>query len=185
MMSDELTPCPSFPVLAMTGEPETVDPLVADGSTDADTTDRSCPKCRREALPGESACARCGLLVARFDLFRESGDPPELSAAWDECCAAWGEAATHDRALSVAVRLECLPLLARRYRERLESGSDPLAERRLSQIAVLIESAIRSQAGHTVHGKAARFVWVLGYLMAGAVLVGSAWIFMLAMRHHG
>lgn len=181
MMTDETMPAPAFAALPL----ESADAGDADDAAAEAPDDRTCPKCHREALPGESACARCGLLVARFDLFRESGDPPELESAWRECAAAWDDAAAHDRALSAAMRAECLPLLARRYRERLEAGPDALAERRLAQIAVLIESAIRSQAGQAVNGKAARLVWALGYLVAGTVLFLSAWIFMLAMRRHG
>ena len=43
----------------------------------------SCPKCQRERLPGEDSCARCGLLVTRWEGFAvEDPTHPALDEPW-------------------------------------------------------------------------------------------------------
>ena len=144
---------------------------------------RTCPKCSRECSSSESACARCGLAIANFGRFALDTDPPGLELACSDCLEDWSQVALHDHALEVAATLHRLPSLARRYRTRLLAGPDPVAERRLQQIAVLIETATKAQAREGHSARFTRFVWVLGYAVAIAVVSASAWVLMLALKH--
>ena len=76
-----------------------------------------------------------------------------------------------------------LPSLARRYREVLEAGPDPVADKRLQQLAVLIETALRAQARHSGSPTAVRTLWLLGYIVAAFVLVLSASLFFITLNH--
>ncbi|MFI5289688.1 MAG: hypothetical protein ACHQ17_08555, partial [Polyangia bacterium] len=63
----------------------------------------SCPKCQRERRPGEDACARCGLLVARWEGFLlELPLLPPVDQAWDELLRAWHDDEAHRRFLQIA-----------------------------------------------------------------------------------
>jgi hypothetical protein len=96
----------------------------------SDETDKeACPRCGRARAAGEKACARCGLMVARWRSFRpDADDPPEMEPLWQELLAHWSDEAAHDRALEATINLAALPALARRYRLRL--AADEEARRR-------------------------------------------------------
>src|SRR5262249_12039110 len=137
-----------------------------------------CPKCGRAWRAGERACARCGLLAVRFGAFAAERRAVEPQAAaldvdWAGCRGAWGDARVHDRLLDKAARLELLPALARRYREVSEEAPDPVADKRLRQIAVLLEHALRAQAREAGSSRSMRALWAFGYLAAAAVLGSS------------
>lgn len=150
-----------------------------------------CPKCRAECRAGVRACPRCGLLAARFSLFaaEQPGgaalDSEALDAPWQACSERWEDPAAHDALLDQATRLECLPALARRYRERLQAGADPVAEKRLNQITVLLVHAVRAQVRDVASTRGVRVLWAFGYVVAAAVLAASVWVFFLVLRKHG
>lgn len=150
------------------------------------STGRACPKCGREGRAGERACARCGLLVARFGGFaaEQGSGAPALDALWERCASAWDDPSAHDRLLDQATRLGLLPALARRYRERSAGGADPVAAKRLSQIAVLLDHALRAEVREEPP-RLQRVVWALGYLAALALLVATGFLLHLALRRHG
>lgn len=146
-----------------------------------------CPRCERAGAPGETACARCGLLVERFGGFRaDADDPPELAPLWEECCAAWTDEETHDRVLVSATNLAALPALARRYRERLATDAkDEVARARLQRVAVLVETSARAQAEEKIDsGGAFRLVWVLGHVVALVGVAAAAYLLVRAVAQH-
>src|SRR5438876_2723135 len=103
-----------------------IDHRPPDGAPIAVAVESACPKCRRASRPGDLACARCGLLVARFARFaaERDGEPEELDRLWGECRDAWDQPAAHDRLLDGASRLEQLPALGRRYRAHRDERPD-------------------------------------------------------------
>ncbi len=143
----------------------------------------TCPKCARPREPAEAACARCGLVVTRWiDFAREqaAAEPPELGPLWERAAAAWDDPAAHDKLLAVATELGVLPSLARRYRGR---AGDPVAEKRLAQIAALVEAAARMQVRSEASPRAARGLWIAGYAVAAVLVAASLWfLFRLFQR---
>ena len=140
----------------------------------------SCPKCRRPRQFGETACARCGLLVSFFARFPVASapatDPSEIDDLWTGCLEAWGQPAAHDRLLDMATRLAALPAIARRYREHLDrEPGDPVAAGRLGRIGILIESAVRAHARETLSSGSLRLFRIVVYVGAGGILFLSAW----------
>jgi anti-sigma-K factor RskA len=133
-------------------------------------------------VAGEAACARCGLLVERWDGFAVSEDPPGLAEQWAECVAKWDDAERHDRAVVTAMGAAALPQLARRYRDRLDSGPDPIAEARLKQIAVLVEHAARAQSERIVSPTTQRAWRVAAVMVAAAVAVVAALLLLIALN---
>jgi hypothetical protein len=145
-------------------------------ATVAAPRDSECPKCGRTRAPADEACAQCGLAVARWSRFavEESGEPPELAAQWERAEAEWSDTRAHDRLLQAASDLGALPSLARRYRAHLAGhAGDGEAQRRLRQIAALVEAAARIQAGTPVSPRAMRALWIGGYAVAALVLTAS------------
>jgi hypothetical protein len=141
-----------------------------DDADDAEEADY-CPKCGKQRGAQETACARCGLLVARWRNFaKHSIIPPSLDGKWAECEARWDDPAVHDAALSAAMAAHALPALARRYRKRLAGGPDKVAETRLSRIAVLAEAAARAQSERVVSPRAQSAWRIAAVIVALAVL---------------
>ena len=154
----------------------------------ASPVENACPKCKKPCREGEAACARCGLLVARWATFASSEPPSvtELDERWSELRARWDDPVAHDRLIDLGVTIGALPSLARRYREARDADpADEIAVKRLGQIAVYLETALRAQAHADRSPASARALWLLGYLVAAAVLVASVWVFFLAFRHSG
>lgn len=160
--------------------------MTAAATQTAAPAEQACPKCRRSLGVDERACARCGLLSIHFARFCVPADPPELDAAWVACRAAWTDPSRHDRLIELAANLGALPSLARRYRELHDQlRDDPVAPRRLVQIATFIESSLRAQAASERSPASVRLLWWLGYLVAGSVLLASAWALVVVFRHPG
>jgi hypothetical protein len=132
-----------------------------------------CPKCQRERKPGEDACARCGLLVARWEGFvLELPSVPEVDAAWKQLQDVWHEADAHRRFLEQASSLDALDVAAARYREaKRERPGDARAEDGLRRAVSLAESlyAQRAQAARTAMPSG----WLRVAGLVGAILVLS------------
>ena len=138
----------------------------------------ACPKCGRRRERWERACARCGLAVERWARFAaEAVESPLLSSLWAGVVDRWDDAAAHDRLLSAASDADALPQLARRYRVYLAShAGDAVAEKRLAQIATLVETAARMQASRPVSPRTSRALWLAGYAVAALLLAASLWL---------
>ena len=145
-----------------------------------------CPKCQGQ-MPGAAlACGRCGLLKERFARFIDQEQAArlrggELDPFWQACMETWQQPVAHDRILDQAARLEMLPDLARRYRDVLLRGPDPVADKRLKQIAVLLEHALRAQAREHNHETGTWAARAVAYCVAAGFLSLSLWVVYMVM----
>jgi hypothetical protein len=142
-----------------------------------------CPKCDRERHAGEAACARCGLLVERWDTFvAEAPRHPLLDPLWEALCdpARWRDEAAHARFLDEAARTGGLDLAAARYRAASrERPEDARAQAGLARAALLAERLHDAGA----HGRVeARLVRLAGLLVAALLLAVSLWLVALSLR---
>jgi hypothetical protein len=134
-----------------------------------------CPKCRRERRAGEDACARCGLLVTRWEGW--SGDPPAhplLDGLWAACEADWEDPAAHERFLEQAVAAGGLDVAAARYRaaHRQRQG-DARAEAGLLRATRLADAQLTAlQIGRA--GRTGLFATRWGGLLVGAAALAIA-----------
>jgi hypothetical protein len=139
-----------------------------------------CPKCQRERMPAppgkEDACARCGLLVARWDGFKvEIPSLPPLDAAWADLQNRWADDDAHRKFLDLAADLGGLDLAAAHYRTvRDERPSDVRAEAGLRRASNLAQSL------YAAHAQADRTRTPSGALRA-AGLVGAIVVVLAAM----
>jgi hypothetical protein len=106
-----------------------------------------CPKCRRERRPGEDACARCGLLVTRWEGWVDDAPAhPLLDGLWAACEADWQDAAVHDRFLEQATAAGELDVAAARYRAACrQRPGDARAQAGLKRTLVLVENQIEQR----------------------------------------
>lgn len=144
-----------------------------------------CPKCQRERRPAEDACARCGLLVARWEGFQvEFPSFEPVDTAWAELLKAWEDDGAHRRFLDGAAHAGGLDVAAARYRQILrERPADPRAEGGLRRAASLAENLCAGRAREARAGMPLGLVRVLGLAGAIAVVLGAIWtVFMLAKR---
>lgn len=142
-----------------------------------------CPKCERERRPEEAACARCGLLVARWPRFQPPPIAHELvDASWAALEALWEDDSAHARFLDEASRAEALDVAATRYRERArKQPGDERARAGLTRAALLAERLHDARAAAPSEPPG----WVRGVGVAGALVVlGAAlWLLSVALRH--
>jgi hypothetical protein len=143
----------------------------------------ACPKCGRERKPGEDACARCGLLVARWATFATAAPAhPELDALWAAVDAGWDDDAAHARFLDEAARLGALDVAAARYGKRLRQENDARARVGLERAALLAERLHAADVAATPAEPAARWLKVLGVALAALLFVAGAWLLVVALR---
>jgi hypothetical protein len=133
-----------------------------------------CPKCQHERKPGEDACARCGLLVARWAGFVvELPSVPQVDAAWQALQAEWPEPEAHRRFLEQASACDALDVAAARYREsRRERPGDDRGEEGFRRAVALADSlyAQKAQAARTKMPSG----WLRAAGLVGALVVLSA-----------
>jgi hypothetical protein len=107
-----------------------------------------CPKCQRERRAGEDACARCGLLVARWSGFQAELPTLEpVDRAWAELLGAWSEPEAHRRFVERAAQCDGLDVAAALYRHHLRSHpGDAFAEEGLKRTVTVAQSAYSERA---------------------------------------
>jgi hypothetical protein len=149
------------------------------------TTPTICPKCRRERLPGEDSCARCGLLVARWGSFAaDAPSHPVLDGLWGKVEESWEDDARHARFLEEAAALGGLELAAHRYRTRLRRENDPRAQAGLERAVKMAIQLQEVTASEPVLGAGARWL-KLGVLVGAALLLAATvWVLTVALTRH-
>ena|SRR5579863_8218929 len=137
----------------------------------------TCPKCQRERLPGEQGCARCGLLVARWDTFAHV-EPmlPALDDPWRELEQAWHDPEAHDRFLQLAASFDALDVAAARYRRIARER--PEDERAATGLRQSVERAhqlyvARARAERPPHAPV--ILKLMGTMAAGLILIAALW----------
>jgi hypothetical protein len=142
-----------------------------------------CPKCNRERLPGEDACSRCGLLVARWASFAAAEAPshPVLDGLWGKVEESWEDDARHARFLEEAASVGGLELAAHRYRNRLRHENDARAQAGLERAVKMAIQLQEVTASEPVLGAGARWL-KLGVLVAAALLLAATvWVLVVAL----
>lgn len=138
----------------------------------------ACPKCQRERLPGEDACARCGLLVARWDGFAvEEPSHPALEEPWRKLEAAWDDDQAHTAFLELAATVDGLDVAAAKYRRRkLAAPEDARAERGLSRAVTMAQTLYVARAQAERPPRAPVILKIAGTMFAGLILLAAVYV---------
>lgn len=143
-----------------------------------------CPKCQRERMPGEDSCARCGLLVARWEGFAaEEPTHPALDEPWRALGASWQDEAAHKRFVELAASVDALDIAAALYRQRQRAvpddtrAADGLARAvSMAQTLYVTRAELERVPGTPVALR------LFGTLFAGLILVAAIWAIVLIVR---
>lgn len=138
----------------------------------------ACPKCQRERMPGEDACARCGLLVARWDGFAvEEPTHPALEEPWKQLEQSWDEDAAHSAFLELAATVEGLDVAAAKYRRRKQAApEDQKAERGLSRAVSMAQTLYVAKAKAERPPRAPMILKIVGTMFAGLILLAAIYV---------
>ena len=144
-----------------------------------------CPKCQRERLPGEDSCARCGLLVIRWEGYANAAPThPALDQPWAALEARWQDDDAHARFLEVAATVDALDVAAARYRTRKRAQpGDERAARGLVRAVSMAQTIYVARAQAERPPRAPVILKLVGTLFAGMILIGAIWVALLALRH--
>ena len=138
----------------------------------------SCPKCQRERVPGEDACARCGLLVARWEGFAvEEPAHPALEEPWQKLEQSWSDDAAHSAFLELAATVEGLDVAAAQYRRRkLADVTDARAERGLQRAVTMAQTLYVAKAQAERPPRAPVILKIVGTMFAGLILLAAVYV---------
>jgi hypothetical protein len=138
-----------------------------------------CPKCGRARADGASACARCGLVYARWS------QPPQASpqaaldaegeALWAGLQAAWDDNESgHDAFVKHCAKGNRLPAAGRAYREFLDGQpGDAVATRMQARIVGMATAVLLPlRATPVVKTRGNWFPWVVAIGAVVGVLAG-------------
>ncbi len=146
----------------------------------------ACPKCQRERLPGEDACARCGLLVARWEGWA-GGEPthPALEEPWAKLQASWSDDAAHARFVELAATVDALDVAAAHYRRRaLAEPGDPRAQHGLQRAVAMAQTLYVARAQAERPPRAPVILKVVGTMFAGLILLAALWVIVVTFTQH-
>lgn len=138
----------------------------------------ACPKCQRERVPGEDACARCGLLVARWEGFAVAEPThPALEAPWQKLEQSWTDDAAHGAFLELAATVEGLDVAAAKYRRRkLADPSDERAERGVQRAVTMAQTLYVAKAKAERPPRAPVILKIVGTMFAGLILLAAIYV---------
>jgi hypothetical protein len=107
-----------------------------------------CPKCQRARKPGEDSCARCGLLVTRWEGFQLTlPSLPPVDAAWTRLASEWEDEAAHKRFLELAAQHDGLDVAAALYQKaQRDRPGDARAEDGVKRAATLAQHLYKARA---------------------------------------
>jgi hypothetical protein len=141
-------------------------------------TDNRCPKCGRARADAASACARCGLVFARWTTkLHKAIDrslDPESERLWAALLDSWNEDAKHDQFVKHCAQKGRLPAAGMRYREFLDTQpGEPVATKMVNRIVGMATATLlpmRAQPSSTSRGR--WFLWVIAISAVGGILAG-------------
>jgi hypothetical protein len=138
----------------------------------------ACPKCQRERIPGEDSCARCGLLVARWEGFAaEDPTHPALEEPWQKLEASWGDDKAHSAFLELASTVDALDVAAAKYRRRkLATPGDEKAERGLARAVSMAQTLYVARAQAERPPRAPVILKIVGTMFAGLILLAAIYV---------
>ena len=145
-----------------------------------------CPKCQHERLPGEDACARCGLLVARWEGFTiEEPTHPALVEPWQKLEETWEDDGAHSRFLELAATVEALDVAAAKYRRRkLAAADDEKAERGLQRAVTMAQTLYVARAKAERPPRTPVILKIVGTMFAGLILLAAIWVVIVTFARH-
>lgn len=136
-----------------------------------------CPKCGRARADNGAACARCGLVFARWSKSEPAVDvslDAEGEALWAALPETWQDEAKHDQFVKHCAQLGRLSAAGMCYREYLDAHpGDPVAAKMQSRIVGMATAALlpmRATPAATSRGR--WFLWVVAVGAVGGVLAG-------------
>lgn len=148
------------------------------------TVPRECPKCRHERQPGQDACARCGLLVARWEGFQpELPSLEPVDRAWAELLASWSDEGAHRRFLELAAQVDGLDVAAALYKQRsLAEPDDGRAREGLARAVTLAQERYAARARDSIEDSYTRIRNVI--LVCAAVVTAVVTVWLAAVVFH-
>ncbi|MDB4968183.1 MAG: hypothetical protein JWN44_3872 [Myxococcales bacterium] len=137
-------------------------------------------------MPGEDACARCGLLVARWDGYAtEDPSHPALEQPWKELESQWEDESAHAKLLQLAAAVDALDVAAAMYRKRkLASPEDARAQWGLERAVGMAQTLYVAKAKAERPPRAPVILKLAGTLFAGFILIAALWAVVLVFRNH-
>jgi hypothetical protein len=132
-------------------------------------------------LPGEDACARCGLLVARWEGFAvEEPHHPALEEPWQKLQAEWQDDAAHTRFLELAATVDGLDVAAAKYRRRqLATPDDERANKGLTRAVNMAQTLYKARAAAERPPRAPMILKIVGTMFAGLILLAALYVVMV------
>lgn len=144
-----------------------------------------CPKCGTQRAPGATACATCGLAIAKMAAYVEARDarvPDSMREAWTRTTERWDDTALHDELLRLTVANDCFAWTAGRYRRR---ERDAVAEHQLERLRRTAEATLMAGAAARREAEAAPYrsaTSVLGILI---VVIVAGLVYATVIRDRG
>jgi hypothetical protein len=145
----------------------------------------SCPKCQRERIPAEDACARCGLLVARWEGYTsEEPTHPALIDPWAALEAEWQDEKAHLRFLELAAAVDGLDVAAAKYRKKkVAEPGNTRAQWGLDRAVGMAQTLYVARARAERPPRAPVVLKLAGTMFAGLLLVAAIWAVVLVLRN--
>jgi hypothetical protein len=145
-----------------------------------------CPKCQLERRPGADGCARCGLLVTRWETFAaETPAHPVLDPLWSALVSRWNDDGAHQRFLDAAAIADALDLAAARYRQRYYADRDDArAQGGLERAVRLAQTLYEARARSERPPRAPLILKIAGTMCAGLVLIAAVWVLVATWFNH-
>lgn len=138
-----------------------------------------CPKCGAPRAPRATACAGCGLTVARIAAYtaaRDAAVPDAMRDAWTRATERWNDAAVHDELLRLVVANNGYAWAAGRYRAR---ERDAVAERQLerlrraAEVTLLVSATVRPDAATKPYRAATSVLAILIVLIVAGLVYAT------------
>lgn len=152
-------------------------PEVVNATSDA----ALCPKCGAVRRTDATACATCGLAVARMAAFRDARDATvaePVRTAWQHATDAWTDDTRHDALFQVAASHNAYAWTAGRYRTRRDS----IADRQLDRLRRAAEATLLAGATARADAASKPYRATAGVLAALVIVVAAGLIYAMVAR---
>jgi hypothetical protein len=137
-------------------------------------------------MPAEDACARCGLLVTRWEGYAtEEPTHPALEEPWKELEAGqWQDESAHARFLELAAAVDGLDVAAARYRKKtLAEPDDTRAQWGLDRAVGMAQTLYVAKAKAERPPRAPLILKLVGTLFAGFILLAALYAVVVVFTH--
>jgi DNA-directed RNA polymerase subunit M/transcription elongation factor TFIIS len=152
------------------GETEVSDDEESTASPAVDRESSACPKCGAPR-GAEDACAKCGLIFAKWTEDADSETPETVVQLWKNIQKHWDDEILHRDFLRACLEVEALSFAARCYRSR----DDDVAKEQLRKLTNIgVQAMHAAEQPGRLNPKVFRIVgWALFFLLCAALLVAA------------